>query len=61
LSVCDGTDAGTTADELCKIGMTGPGGGPVFFIDYFDQYASFCASGDCNYLEASTADVDEGG
>ncbi len=61
LSVCDGTDAGTVADELCKIGMTGPGGGPVFFIDYQDQFASFCASGDCNYLEASPADVDEAG
>jgi hypothetical protein len=57
LSVCDGTDAGTVADELCKIGMTGPGGGPVFFIDYQDQYTSFCATGDCNYLEASPADV----
>jgi hypothetical protein len=59
--VCDGTDAGTVADELCKIGMTGPGGGPVFFIDYYDQYPSFCATGDCNYLEASPADVDEAG
>jgi hypothetical protein len=61
LSVCDGTDDGTVADELCKIGMTGPGGGIVFFIDYQDQYASFCATGDCNYLEASPADVDEAG
>ena len=61
LSVCDGPDAGTVADELCKIGMTGPGGGPVFFIDDQDQFASFCASGDCNYLEASPADVDEAG
>ena len=40
--------------------MTGPGGGPVFFIDYFDQYPSFCATGaHCNYLEASPADIDE--
>lgn len=61
LSVCDGSDVDTTADELCKIGMTGPGGGPVFYIDYFDQYASFCASGDCNYLEAAHDDVDEDG
>jgi len=53
LSVCDGTDAGTVADELCKIGMTGPGGGPIFFIDYNDQYATFCGTGDCNYLEAA--------
>ena len=47
LSVCDGTDAGTVADELCKIGMTGPGGGPIFFVDYNDQYPGF------NYLEAA--------
>lgn len=60
-SVCDGTDAGTVADELCKIGMTGPGGGIVFLIDYMDQYPSFCASGDCNYLEVSPSDVDEAG
>ena len=57
LSVCDGTDAGTVADELCKIGMTGPGGGLIFFVDYNDQYASFCATGDCNYLEASPANA----
>lgn len=59
LSVCDGPDAGTVADELCKIGMTGPGGGFVFFIDYFDQYPSFCADGvpHCNYLEASPANL----
>lgn len=47
LSVCGG---GT---QLCKIGMIGPGGGIVFFIDYMDQYPSFCAAGDCNYLEAA--------
>ena len=47
LSVCDGIDADATADELCKIGMTGPGGGHIFFVDYNDQYAGF------NYLEAA--------
>ena len=46
-SVCDGIDADATADELCKIGMTGPGGGHIFFVDYNDQYAGF------NYLEAA--------
>ena len=60
LSVCDVTDADTTANELCKIGMTGPGGGHVFFVDYNDQYASFCATGDCNYLEAAPADATSG-
>lgn len=57
LSVCDGIDADTTANELCKVGMTGPGGGIVFFVDYNDQYSSFCATGDCNYFEASPVDV----
>jgi hypothetical protein len=60
LSVCDGTDAGTVANELCKIGMTGPGGGLIFFVDYNDQYASFCATGDCIYLEASPANATSG-
>ena len=46
-SVCDGTDADATANELCKIGMTGPGGGHVFLVDYYDQYAGF------DYLEAA--------
>lgn len=47
LSVCDGPDAGTVANELCKIGMTGPGSGIIFFVDYYDQYADF------DYLEAA--------
>ena len=59
-SVCDGTDVDTVANEVCKIGMTGPGGGPIFFVDYNDQYASFCATGDCNYLEASPASATAG-
>jgi len=57
LFVCDGADEGTVADEKCKIGMTGPGGGLIFFVDYFDQYASFCTVGNCNYLEAAPADL----
>ena len=47
LSVCDGPDAGTVANELCKIGMTGPGSGKIFFVDYYDQYVGF------DYLEAA--------
>lgn len=50
LFLCDGPDAGTVADEKCKIGMTGPGGGLIFFVDYNDQYAGF------NYLEAAPTD-----
>ena len=52
-SVCDGTDTGTVADELCKVGMTGPGGGLIFFVDYNDQYAGF------NYLEAAPATCEQ--
>ena len=60
-SVCDGTDADTIANEVCKIGMTGPGGGIIFFVDYNDQYVGL------NYLEAAPvgwgngATVNEGG
>ena len=46
-SVCDGIDDDTTANELCKIGIAGPGGGHIFFVDYNDQYAGF------DYLEAA--------
>jgi hypothetical protein len=51
-SVCDGTDAGTVADELCKIGMTGPAGGLIFFVDYNDQYPGF------DYLEAAPVECE---
>jgi hypothetical protein len=37
--------------KLCKIGMTGPGGGIVFFIDYFDQYPGF------DYLELAPSEA----
>jgi hypothetical protein len=60
-SVCfDPND--NSGPKLCKIGMTGPGGGIVFFIDNFDQYPSFCpeTGRDCNYLEASPADATVG-
>ena len=50
LSVCDGSDADSVANELCKIGMTGPGGGLIFFVDFNDQYATY------NYLEAAPSD-----
>jgi hypothetical protein len=46
-SACDGSDADSIADELCKIGMTGPGGGIIFFVDYHDQYKGL------DYLEAA--------
>jgi len=50
LSVCDGIDADILANELCKIGMTGPGGGLIFFIDYNDEYPVY------DYLEAAPSD-----
>ena len=53
LLLCDGPDAGEVADEKCKIGMTGPGGGLIFFVDYNDQYANF------NYLEAAPTSCQE--
>jgi hypothetical protein len=46
-SVCDGSDNDSIANELCKIGMTGPGGGIIFFVDYHDQYKGL------DYLEAA--------
>ena len=46
LSIC-GNDGAT----LCTIGSKGPGGGFIFFIDYFDQYPTF------NYLEAAIGDA----
>ena len=42
LSIC-----GASGTSLCKVGVQGPGGGTIFFVDYYDQYAGF------NYLEAA--------
>jgi hypothetical protein len=42
LSIC-----GITGTSLCKVGMQGPGGGTIFFVDYFDEHVGF------NYLEAA--------
>ena len=53
LFVCDGPDAGTGANEKCKIGMRGPGGGIIFFVDYNDIYEGF------NYLEAAPEGASE--
>ena len=38
---------GAGGTSLCKVGMTGPGGGLIFFVDYNDQYTGL------NYLEAA--------
>ena len=53
LSLCDGTDADAVANEKCKIGMTGPSGGTIFFVDYQDEYPSF------NYLEVSPSSCEK--
>ncbi len=42
LSLC-----GPTGKSLCKVGVMGPGGGTIFFVDYNDIYSTF------NYLEAA--------
>lgn len=42
LSIC-----GAGGSSLCKVGVQGPGGGTIFFVDYNDIYAGF------NYLEAA--------
>ena len=38
---------GVGGTSLCKVGVVGPGGGVIFFVDYNDQY------GGLNYLEAA--------
>jgi len=47
LSLCDGDDDGAVANEICRVGMTGPGGGIIFFVDYDDVYQGL------NYLEVA--------
>ena len=42
LSIC-----GVGGTSLCKVGVVGPGGGIIFFVDYNDQYVGL------NYLEAA--------
>ncbi len=44
LSIC-----GPDGLSLCKIGVQGPGGGTIFFVDYQDVYPNF------NYLEVAPA------
>jgi hypothetical protein len=50
-AVCDGSDANTTFDEVCKIGMKGPGGGLIFFVDYNNEFETY------DYLEAAPTDA----
>jgi len=49
LSIC-----GAGGSSLCKVGVQGPGGGTIFFVDYNDQYAGF------NYLEAAPKSCESG-
>jgi hypothetical protein len=46
---CDGLDDGNVANEVCQVGMTGPGGGIIFFVDFNGIYADF------DYLEMAPA------
>ena len=45
--ISESSICGADGTSLCKIGAIGPGGGVIFFVDYFDQYLGF------NYLEAA--------
>lgn len=60
ITITERSVCGAARNELCKVGMLGPGGGIVFFIDYLDQFPSFCVAGDCNYLEAAPTDATDG-
>ena len=42
---------GLEGKEACKVGTMGPGGGWIFFVDYYDQYPDF------DYLEAAPEDI----
>jgi hypothetical protein len=43
---------GISGTDPCKIGAVGPGGGWIFFVDYYDQYPGF------TYLEAAPTDIE---
>ena len=45
LAITQQSICGTGGTSLCKIGAQGPGGGIIFFADYYDQYSGF------DYLE----------
>jgi hypothetical protein len=48
LSIC-----GNSGTSLCKVGVQGPGGGLVFFVDYQDEHSDF------NYLEVSPSSCEK--
>lgn len=41
---------GKTGNIKCKLGQLGPGGGTIFFVDYYNEYANF------NFLETAPSD-----
>lgn len=47
LKITEQSICGAGGMSLCKVGSIGPGGGWIFFVDYYDQYSGF------NYLEAA--------
>lgn len=47
----DKGDTGNLASYPYKVGDAGPGGGIIFYVDYFDQYPGF------TYLEAAPGDL----
>jgi hypothetical protein len=48
--VCGATPT-STKNIACKIGTVGPGGGWIFFVDYYNQYSGF------TYLEAAPTNI----
>ena len=48
LSIC-----GINGTSLCKVGVQGPAGGMIFFVDYQDEYPGF------NYLEVTPPSCEE--
>ena len=47
IAITQSSICGADGTSLCKVGVQGPGGGTIFFVDYNDQYLGF------NYLEAA--------
>ena len=42
---------GASGHDVCKVDSIGPGGRPIFFVDFYDQYKGF------NYLEAAPDNI----
>ncbi len=52
LKITESRTCGDDGATLCAVGVRGPGGGLIFFVDYDNQYLDF------DYLEAAPTDAD---